>query len=117
MRPTTERTGKRCVAQAIANSHAMVIGRVNMRPPSDRTGWGNLTFVTISTHSVKVNAALTHFGVPSRKNVGATRFHVAGKPRNQLSSVIMSVRENQMAERNTTSPTSGSEMGRGRRWN
>ena len=38
--PTTDRVGRRCVAQVMANNQATVIGRVKMRPPSERTGWG-----------------------------------------------------------------------------
>ncbi len=58
-------------------------------------------FVRHSTESTIVMAAPAQVRASSRNSSGPTMFHAAGKPRNQLSSVIMSLRANQIADVNT----------------
>ena len=78
--------------------NTMVSGRRNLA----RTMCGNGMFVSDSTDSTSVMIAPTTVRASIRNITGATRFHAAGKPRNQLSSVIMSLRANQIADVNTS---------------
>ena len=55
---------------------------------------------------------------PANQSVGTIRFHTAGKPRNQWSSVIMSVRPNQRTEvASTTANAACPAMLCGTTWN
>ena len=95
------------VPHARATSHKAVIGKVSQRFCVTRTGCGNFTSVSINAASTPTIAAFIHCDEPMIRSVGTIKFQVAGKPRNQLSSVIMSVRANHIADMNTTAPAMG----------
>src|SRR6478752_5835468 len=94
---------------------AMIVGtRQNLA----RAMCGNGRFVNDATDSTSVMIAPTEVRASSRKSTGATMFHAAGKPRKKKSSVIMSRRENQIADVKTiTHSTSTPKLMCGTTWN
>ena len=82
------------VSASIAASHTAVTATLATRRCTTCIGCTNFTSLSVSTQRMIVTTMFTHCGLRSRKNVGATRFQIAGKPRNQWSSVIRSLRAN-----------------------